>query len=194
MHISGCAKKQKRKAVLLEQILRRQEEYRQSLGPRSSVALADVPAVAPKIRKVKAKLVIAPTAPDAAPIEVLPAPIEVLPELPPLIEGPTDEELKALEMTDSGVYPLDEGVDTLKVFDLVSIFEKYVPKTKGAKMSFKTMGLPVPLELHERMHKFLETNKDKPGAPQSLRDVGLMCLSLAMDSIEAPHGDDESIL
>ena len=172
--------------MLLEQILRRQEEYRQSLGPRSSVALAEVPEVAPKIRKVKAKLVIVSVA--------SPEPIEVLPELPPIIEGPTDEELKALEMTDSGVYPLDEGVDTLKVFDLVSIFEKYVPKTKGAKMSFKTMGLPVPLELHERMYKFLEENKEKPGAPQSLRDLGLMCLGLAMDSIEAPHGDDESIL
>lgn len=107
---------------------------------------------------------------------------------------PTDAELKEIEQLESGTFELDETPSPNTAFDLVSIFDKYVPKTKGAKMTHKMVGLPVPLDVHARMLKFMETNKDKPGAPKSLKDFGLMCLGYTLDSLELPQTDDESIL
>lgn len=106
---------------------------------------------------------------------------------------PTDTELKEIEQLESGTFELDEAPSPNSSFDLVSIFDKYVPKTKGAKMTHKMVGLPVPLDVHARMLKFMETNKDKPGAPKSLKDFGLMCLGYTLDSLELPQTDDESL-
>lgn len=128
------------------------------------------------------------------------APLEVF-EVP-VIEEPTslglEPELAPLpieiveDKLDSGVFELAEIKP--EPFDLFNIFEQYAPKSKGEKMSFKTMGLPVPVELHERMTKFLAQHKDKPGSPQSLRDLGLMCLGFAMDELQAPQEDEQSVL
>ena len=153
--------------MLLEQILRRQEEFRQSVG----VVIAPIPPKPARTPKASTKLKIVP-------------PVEAL-----SIE-PSDEELNAIDLTDSGVYPLEEYPAQNKLIDLVSLFEKYVPKTKKAPVGAKTMGLPVPEELHSRMVKFIEMHKDKPGSPQTLKELGLMCLGYSMDAIELPQGDD----
>lgn len=123
-----------------------------------------------------------------APLEVFAVPVieepESLglePELAPVIE----------DKLDSGVYELAEIKP--EPFDLLNIFEQYVPKSKGEKMSFKTMGLPVPVELHDRMAKFLAEHKGKPGSPQSLRDLGLMCLGFAMDELQAGQEDEQVV-
>ena len=115
---------------------------------------------------------------NSLPVELLESALELDQEPEPEPEP----EPALIKLNDSGIYELSEIVQ--QPLDLLKIFEQYAPKAKGEKMSFKTMGLPVPTKLHERMSKFLAENKDKPGAPQSLRDLGLMCLGFAMDGLE----------
>lgn len=109
----------------------------------------------------------------------------------PVIEEPESLGLEP-ELAPTFVYELAESKPA--PFDLLNLFEKYVPKSKGEKMSFKTMGLPVPAELHDRMAKFLAEHKGKPGSPQSLRDLGLMCLGFAMGELQATQDDEQSVL
>lgn len=115
------------------------------------------------------------------------------PDLAPLedIEEPITQLLPPEPAPQIPIYELAEIKP--EPFDLLNIFEQYVPKSKGEKMSFKTMGLPVPTELHERMAKFLAEHKGKPGSPQSLRDLGLMCLGFAMDELQAGQEEDVAL-
>lgn len=110
---------------------------------------------------------------------------------PQVVEPPQTIPATPIVAIEVPVYPIYELEEIKPVpFDLLSLFEKYVPKAKSMKTEAKTMGLPVPNELHARMIKFLTANKDKPGSPQSLRDLGLMCLSFAMDAMPAPQDDE----
>ena len=126
---------------------------------------------------------------------VLPLPEQELsllePQLISACTEPTAAELEEIEKLESGTFELDEAPSPNIAFDLVSIFDKYVPKSKGAKMTHKMVGLPVPLDVHARMLKFMTANKDKPGAPKSLKDFGLMCVGYTLDSLELPQTDDE---
>jgi hypothetical protein len=80
-----------------------------------------------------------------------------------------------LKLVDSGVFSLE------KKQDLAGIFATYSPKGLSKTMATKSMGLPVPLALHERMVAFLAEHKAEENSPQSLRDLGLMCIGFAMD-------------
>jgi hypothetical protein len=196
--------------VFLDQILRRQEEYIKRIGP----VVKPVQKKPARIRKAQSTLKVVPalivTEPEIEQVEVVeelepvlepvlePEIALISPQLIPAYIEPTDEELKELEeieQPDSGVFVLDEPVPVpaLAFPDLASIFEKYVPKAKGAmaKVGAKMVGLPVPDSMHARMVKFLETNKDKPGAPTSLKDLGLMCVGYALDTLEtSPIGGE----
>jgi len=127
------------------------------------------------------------------PLEVFDVPVIEEPQslgLEPELALPTPEVVE--DKLDVTIYALAEIKP--EPFDLLNIFEQYAPKSKGEKMSFKTMGLPVPVELHERMSKFLTEHKGKPGSPQSLRDLGLMCLGFAMDELQAGQEDEQVVL
>lgn len=195
--------------MFLDQILRRQEEYIKRIGP----VVKPVQNKPARIRKAQSTLKVVPalivTEPEIEQVEVLdveelepvlePEIALISPQLIPAYIEPTDEELKELEeieQLDSGVFVLDEPVPVLAFPDLASIFDKYVPKAKGAmaKVGAKMVGLPVPDSMHARMVKFLETNKDKPGAPTSLKDLGLMCVGYALDSLELSTPVDEPSL
>jgi hypothetical protein len=165
MHSSRHARKGKEKAVLLDQILRRQEEYIKSLGPIKKTLTNKPPRSKKKESLVK-----------STPVH----------EIPRLITGslePTDAELREIEH-DSGTFSFDQE----SLPSPVSVFDKYVPKIKGEKRTHKMVGLPVPLDIHARMLKFIEANKDKPNAPQSLKELGVMCLGYALDSLESSQG------
>lgn len=191
MHGSCYAIKGKEKAVFLDQILRRQEEYIKKIGPVKKPAAKKPVRVRPTQSTLKVVPVYEPAVVEIDDSEaVVVAETEQVIELTqperPAYTEPTDDELKEIERLDSGVFDLDEKSSPNIAFDLVSIFEKYVPKTKGAmaKVGAKMVGLPVPDDMHARMTKFLEKNKDKPGAPKSLKDLGLMCLHYTLDDLD----------
>lgn len=173
--------------MLLEQILRRQEEYIRSIGP---VAKPEVVKPA-KIKKSTSKKIAAvctdltvfdvfqiPLEETVSPVEIpsVPEPALEIPE--PVLEISAIPE-PVLEIPSFEVLT----VPNKGMFDLPYLRAKYVPK-KGVKVPAKTMGLAVPEELHTRMAKFLEDHKKNPGAPTSLRELGLMCLGFAMDNAE----------
>ena len=183
--------------MFLDQILRRQEEYIKSLGPITK----PVQKKPLRLKKAPTTLKVVPVyIPDEIEDEIESAIVvevdETVPELslidtrliPAYIEPP-DDELEEIELLDSGTFELDVAVTENTTIDLASIFDKYVPKSKGAKMTHKMVGLPVPLDIHARMLKFMEANKDKPGAPKSLKDFGLMCLGYTLDDLEASKTD-----
>jgi len=208
MHGSWYAIKGKEKAVFLDQILRRQEEYIKSLGPIKKLAQKKPL----RIKKTPPTLTVVPVYEQDEPVDELVDEIEsavvvevaetvqelslIDTRLIPAYVEPTDGELRELEKLESGTFELDEAPSKNTTFDLVSIFDKYVPKTKGAmaKVGAKMVGLPVPDDIHARMLKFIETNKDKPNAPKSLKDLGLMCVGYTLDSLELPQTDGESSL
>lgn len=142
-------------------------------APAPSIDALDLKshAVEPEI-KVPFEVFVAPIV-DETPFE------NTIPVLTPAVSE---------DKLDSGIFKLEEIKP--EPCALFKIFEQYGPKPKVGKMSFKTMGLPVPVELHERMTQFLADHKGKPGSPQSLRDLGLMCLGFAMDGLQAKQEED----
>jgi hypothetical protein len=194
--------------VFLDQILRRQEEYIKSLGPitkpaqkkplrvkKAPTTLKVVPVYIPDEIEDEIESAIVVEVDDIASAivvevdETVPEPSLIDTRLIPAYIEPTDDELEEIELLDSGTFELDVAVTENTTIDLASIFDKYVPKTKGAKMTYKMVGLPVPLDIHARMLKFMEANKDKPGAPKSLKDFGLMCLGYTLDDLETSKID-----
>lgn len=49
-----------------------------------------------------------------------------------------------------------------------------------------TIGVPVPAGLHGRMSKYLASVKGKPGKPKTYKELALLCIQMAMDTLEAP--------
>lgn len=147
-----------------------------------------VPSPAPSFAALDIKSAVVDPAVDVPCVLLAASPVDVVlfeNEIPDLSAFDVEDKL------DSGLFELAEiAPETSSLF---KIFEKYGPKPKVEKMPSKTMGLPVPVELHERMAKFLVENKKKPGSPQSLRDLGLMCLGLAMDTLQAQQREDTAL-
>jgi hypothetical protein len=179
--------------VFLDQMMRRQEEYIKSLGPVKKPVKENKTVRVHKAQSTLATVSIREKSniESASVIEVAKTVQELLLIDTRLISAyieSTDAELKKIER-DSGTFELDEASSANTTIDLSLIFDKYVPKTKGEKMTYKMVGLPVPLDIHARMLNFMEVNKDKTGAPKTLKDLGLMCLGYALDSLESSQPD-----
>jgi hypothetical protein len=94
-------------------------------------------------------------------------------------------------LTDSGVFPLPVEINSAltkpalsAVFSFSDFHKRYVlTKEERAGVS-KTVGVPAPLALHERMTKYIEAHKDDPGAPKTLKDLVLMCINHTLDTVD----------
>lgn len=205
--------------MFLDQILRRQEEYIKRIGPitkpvakkpvrshkaKNPLKVVPVYVQDEPVAEIESAIIVEIDDIESAQVVEVDETVQEVHVAEPVLDievpvadtrlisayiEPTDEELEEIEQLDSGIFALDEVATPVLAFDLASIFDKYVPKTKGAKMTHKMVGLPVPLDIHARMVKFLETNKDKPGAPKSLKDLGLMCVGYALDTLEESKTD-----
>jgi hypothetical protein len=60
---------------------------------------------------------------------------------------------------------------------------KMVKNHKAAKQ-VKTIGAPVPVDLHERMKKYLDARKKQNGEPQTLKELAVLALNAGMHLLE----------
>lgn len=152
--------------VFLYQILKKQREFQAKVVPELVVAR---PATT-RVRKSPPKVLALTSAVEAAPV------IEITTPVLEVVESIV-EDIPAINLEDSGVFALPENT-----LDLESIFKKHVV-IKEMDTVTKTVGVPVPLDLHKKMLDFLACNKDTPSSPKSLRELTLMCISYTMENL-----------
>jgi hypothetical protein len=78
-------------------------------------------------------------------------------------------------------------------FNVLEFFSTYRLTEKQRTMKFKTMGLPIPLDLHKRISTYLEKHKGKAGYPQSMRELVFVSIKRTMDFLESEDKKEKRV-